>query len=72
MPSTFRVETTNARAVKKSWNAEEMQGYRDEDDRTDDKNDDGESSDDRVVIVDLYNKQLYTEHAIELWCFCSL
>ena len=44
-----------------------MQGYRDEDDRTDDNNEDGESSDDRVVIVDLYDKQVYTEHAIELW-----
>ena len=66
MPSTFRVETTNARAVKKSWNAEEMQGYRDEGDRADDNNEDGESSDDRVVIVNLYDKQVYTEHAIEL------
>ena len=66
MASILRVEAANARTEKKSWKAQEMQWNRDEDDRKDDNNEDGESSDDRVVIVDLYDKQLYTEHEIEL------
>ena len=58
MPSTLRVVTANARTEKKSWNAEETQGNRDEDDRIDDNNEDVESSDDRVVIIDLHDKQV--------------